>query len=137
MLRIGKFMVARGGSNQAALGVNLVANGTELAAAVLASLKVVSQFDNVTGKLLFVPSYAKKNVTPYPDAHSSFESSYTNFRFYSETLMADLIPPEIEATWLDWHNNKGGRIGGANRFEGWMVRMVFFFVLFFSSRKKR
>jgi hypothetical protein len=37
--------------------------------------------------------------------------------------MADLIPPEIEANWLDWHNNMGGRIGGANRFMGWLDDM--------------
>jgi len=43
-------------------------------------------------------------------------SEYSNFRFYPETLLADVLPRDIENMLLTWHNNRGGRLGGASRF---------------------
>ena len=126
MHRFGKFLASRshllGGDVPSTLASDLLGNASQLANAVQASLQLV-QVRNGSDHLVFVPSYAQVNVTPYTSMHSTREASYSNFRFYSETMMADIIPPEIEANWLDWHNNRGGRVGGANRFEGWLDDM--------------
>lgn len=53
----------------------------------------------------------------------SREASYANFRFYSETLLADVLPREVENVFLHFHNDMGGRVGGASRFEGWLDDM--------------
>ena len=38
-------------------------------------------------------------------------------------LLADMVPREIENGVLYYHNSKGGRVGGASRFEGWLDDM--------------
>jgi hypothetical protein len=118
MKRIGAFLM---GTNES-LAADLLGNASQLAASLQTSLKVCSVFDS-NDTLIFVPPYAHKNATPYASMTASHESSYTNFRFWSETMMADIIPSEIESSWLNWHNNHGGRFGGANRFEGWLDDM--------------
>ena len=51
------------------------------------------------------------NATAYGDMTESFEASYANFRFYSEVLLADVMPREIEGLFLAYHNARGGRLG--------------------------
>lgn len=78
---------------------------------------------NTSGAAVFLPPYAAVNATPYPYMTNSRESSYSNFRFYSETLLADVLPREVENVFLQLHNNFGGRVGGASRFESWLDDM--------------
>lgn len=75
------------------------------------------KINDATGKLTFLPPYAQKNTTPYKSMTDTREASYSNFRFWSETLLADVLPRDAEAAWLDYHNNKGGRVGGASRWS--------------------
>ena len=41
--------------------------------------------------------------------HKKKEAAYSNFRFWSETLLAEFMPHDVEDAWLDYHNRKGGR----------------------------
>lgn len=50
------------------------------------------------------------NADPYGVA------SYSNFRFWPEMVMSDTLPREVEGAYLSWHNEMGGRLGGASRF---------------------
>jgi hypothetical protein len=54
--------------------------------------------------------------TPYTNMTNGTHESYANFRFYSEVLLSDMLPRSLEASFLELHNNKGGRLAGANRF---------------------
>ena len=47
----------------------------------------------------------------------SRDASYTNFRFWSESLLADVLPRDVEETMLTFHNERGGRVGGASRWQ--------------------
>merc|ERR1711998_532572 len=50
-------------------------------------------------------------------------SEYSNFRFFSETVLADVLSRDLEDTLLTWHNSRGGRLGGASRFSNWLDDM--------------
>ena len=67
--------------------------------------------------MAFLPPYAKMNTTPYTSMTTNREASYSNFRFYSEPLLAEVLPAEIEALFLRYHNELGGRTGGASRWQ--------------------
>ena len=49
--------------------------------------------------------------------HASGEASYANFRFFSEPLLAATMPHAVERAWLSLHNENGGRVGGASRWQ--------------------
>ena len=100
----------------AALGKQLLADAAGYRADVRASVAACAVRD-AGGALSFLPPYVELNATPYPSMHASREASYSNFRFYSEALLADVLPREVEGLLLDYHNTKGGRLGGASRWQ--------------------
>lgn len=57
----------------------------------------------------FVPPFAEVNSTPYSAMYASEESSYANFRFYSEPMLAgnSIVPPDVQKGWLALHNKVG------------------------------
>jgi hypothetical protein len=55
-------------------------------------------------------------MTPFKSMTAGHTEEYSNFRFYSEMLLADVLPRELEDVLLTWHNERGGRLGGASRF---------------------
>jgi len=73
--------------------------------------------------LSFLGPYAANDSVPYKTMGESRESSYANFRFWSETAMAEQMPRAVEATWLNYHNAVGGRVGGSSKFEAWLDDM--------------
>merc|ERR1712137_18725 len=75
------------------------------------------------GRAHFLPPYAELGLTPFSRMTGGRLAEYSNFRFYSETLLSDVLPKDIESMFLMWHNNMGGRIGGASRFSGWLDDM--------------
>ena len=72
---------------------------------------------------LFLPPAAAIGAKAYATMTESRAASYANFRFWSETLLADVLPRDIENSFLSYHNQLGGRAGGASRFEGWLDDM--------------
>ena len=87
------------------------------AAPARASLATCTVRDPSSGAPTFVPPYAHVNATAYDHMTESFEASYANFRFYSEVLLADVMPREVESLFLEFHNARGGRLGGASRWQ--------------------
>merc|ERR1712048_1409207 len=75
------------------------------------------------GRAHFLPPYAEFGMTPFSHMTKGRLAEYSNFRFYSETPLSDVLPKDIESMLLMWHNNMGGRIGGASRFSGWLDDM--------------
>jgi hypothetical protein len=69
------------------------------------------------GSPAFLPPYATKSMKPFTSMTADDTASYSNFRFWPEVLQADVLPRQVEDALLTWHNSKGGRLGGANRFD--------------------
>lgn len=53
----------------------------------------------------------------YGSMTESREASYSNFRFFSEPLLASVLPADVESGWLNFHNQVGGRLGGTSRWS--------------------
>ena len=75
----------------------------ELAASVKCSL--ISRNDSA----YFMPVFAGTGAKPFSHMTESRDSSYANFRFWSEQLRADVLPRDVEKTYVEWHNHRGGR----------------------------
>lgn len=67
----------------------------------------------------YLPVYATLNATKPANMHDGRDPSYANFRFYSEPMLtgSSVVPIPIQLGWLQLHNARGGRIGGASRWE--------------------
>jgi len=65
----------------------------------------------------FLPPYANLTYKPFHNMTESREASYSNFRFYPETLLAGFLSTNTLNALLDLHNVKGGRVGGASRWQ--------------------
>lgn len=75
--------------------------------------------DDVALSRSFLPVFAALNQTPPDNMHDGAGPSYANFRFYSEPLLTGgaILPTAVQQFWLQLHNERGGRLGGASRFE--------------------
>lgn len=120
--RLGAFLSEGPAPRNASFAATLLTAGRTLNTAVLKSVAACSVL-GADGEVVFLPPYAAVNATPFKSMFESRESSYSNFRFFSEPMMASVMPPAVEAAWLHMHNDLGGRVGGANRFEGWLDDM--------------
>lgn len=98
------------------LGKALLADAKLYRADIDASVAAVRVKDS-QGKLIFFPPYSQTNFTPFKTMTDSRTSSYSNFRFYPEVLLADVLPRDVESILLFWHNSKGGRLGGTSRWS--------------------
>ena len=64
------------------------------------------------GTVLFLPSVARAGQVPYKAMWEGVNSSYANFRYWSETILAVGLAPEYEAALLDFRAERMGAIGG-------------------------
>lgn len=113
-------------SRNATLGNLLLTDAVQFRSDIAASLKLCTVFND--GSPYFLPPIAETNFTPYERmTYGSWKSNrypeYSNFRFYPEMLLADVMPRDLETVLLQWHNHRGGRIGGASRWGNWLDDM--------------
>jgi len=125
MEELGSFLLQNPGRN-ATFGNELLADAVDFRKAIMTSLRLCTVFQN--GTAFFLPPIAETNYTPFERmTYGSWKSNrypeYSNFRFYPETLLADVLPRELEEVLLHWHNHRGGRIGGASRWGNWLDDM--------------
>lgn len=100
------------------LAAALLADAGRFRADLMRSFSLASVTNASTSKFPFVPAFAVVNASPPTNMHADRASSYANFRFYSEPMLTgtDVVPPDVQQGWLELHNEKGGRLGGASRF---------------------
>eukprot|EP00039_Didymoeca_costata_P008920 m.118671 g.118671 ORF g.118671 m.118671 type:complete len:968 (-) comp14284_c0_seq3:101-3004(-) len=98
------------------LANNLLEDATKFTQDIAASINV-SVVRNAQGEAIFLPPYAHVNATPYQSMVGSHEASYANFRFYPEALLSEVFDDEIQVLLLKYHNELGGRVGGASRWS--------------------
>ena len=101
----------------ATLGQLLLSDSVDYRQALSASVATCKVTNSTTGAVEFLSPYATVDATPYQTMTESREASYSNFRFWPETLLAEQLPQDVENNWLDYHNIRGGRIGGASRWQ--------------------
>ena len=77
--------------------------------------RLVNALERCTQQDGFIPPYANLTYTPFVNMTESYEASYSNFRFYPETLLSGFLEENTLNNLLDLHNDKGGRVGGASR----------------------
>ena len=126
LVMLGNFLAAPAVGGAPALNATLgsaLLGAAKTFAPQLAASVACSVVADATGAPYFLPPRANATFTPYPSLSGSRDSSYANFRFWAETLVADVLPRPIENVLLEWHNGHGGRVGGANRFMGWLDDM--------------
>jgi hypothetical protein len=58
--------------------------------------------------LKFLPPFAEVGFVPYTNMTENRDAYYANFRFFSEVLLADMVPRDIETGTLYYHNSKVG-----------------------------
>ena len=102
----------------ATLGAALLADAAKYRSDLLRSIATCS-VRNATEGSVFLPVYAELNASVPESMHADAASSYANFRFYSEPMLtgSSVVPAAIQQFWLTLHNSRGGRLGGASRWE--------------------
>jgi len=125
MEEFGEFLTTAPSQN-ATLGKELLSDAAGFREDIMNSIKLCTVFLN--GSAYFLPPIAETNFTPFERmTYGSWKSNrypeYSNFRFYPESLLADVMPRELEQVLLYWHNHRGGRIGGASRWGNWLDDM--------------
>jgi hypothetical protein len=83
-----------------------------------AQMAVLDKFGNP----IFLPSVARSgprliSEKPYEAMWQSVNSSYANFRYWSETLLATGLSPAYEHAMLRFRVERGGSLGGMSTYE--------------------
>ena len=94
---------------QSTLGQLLLADAIDYRGALTKSVSECTIANGTTGFRCSCP-HMHVNATPYVDMTTNREASYANFRFWSETLMAEQMPSAVEAMWLRWHNEEAAAL---------------------------
>ena len=69
-----------------------------------------------TTRLPFLPPFAGYSAEPFRTMTQDTLASYTNYRYWLETLSARCLPPEHEQMILDYRMDYGGELLGMTRF---------------------
>merc|ERR1711957_828302 len=90
-------------SQNATLGKELLSDAAGFREDIMNSIKLCTVFLN--GSAYFLPPIAETNFTPFERmTYGSWKSNrypeYSNFRFYPESLLADVMPRELEQVLL-------------------------------------
>ena len=99
-------------SNYKAFGLLLLDEASRFRRDLEASLRMTTTFDGASGQPLFVPPFAKVGIKPYTSMIADTWSSYSNFRFYSELLGADILSAEFSNAVQDFRENTMGTVSG-------------------------
>ena len=75
-----------------------------------------------SGNPIFLPSVARAgprlaSEQPYTAMWQGVNSSYANFRYWSETILATALPSQYERAMLSFRAERGGTLGGMSTYE--------------------
>jgi hypothetical protein len=115
---LGTYLVAHSNTSLVELGKRLLDDAKLFAVALNESISCSTVIDSTSGQSV-LPPYAGKGFVPPTTMTTTRDASYLNFRFWSEVLLADVVPRELESSMLYFHRERGGRFAGTSRFEQW------------------
>lgn len=105
-----------------AFGSVLLAEASRFQADLNASL-ALSVVKNASGAPYFIPPYAGENWTPFTSMIESVVSEYSNFRYYSELLGADILPADMAVALIEFRETHQGTVGGITRWSDHLDNM--------------
>merc|ERR1712025_941528 len=103
METLGEYLSAGSKPLNSTLGKALLSDATAYRADIDSSVAAVSITDS-HGKVIFFPPYSTVGFKPFTPMTESRTASYSNFRFYPEVLLADVLPRDVESVLLMFHN---------------------------------
>ena len=105
-------------SSYVSLGATLTSEGTAFVSDIMASLKLSSSFNSSSPDVpYFISPFAKLDQAPYASMIQDTFSMYANFRFFSEFLGADILPPAWSNALQDFRENTQGTVSGITRWS--------------------
>jgi hypothetical protein len=99
----------------AGFGATLTAEAAAFQADVLASIAATAT--TLPGGLVFIPPVARVGVAPFGSMVESVLSEYSNFRYYSELLGADVLPPDLAGGLQAFREATTGTVSGITRWS--------------------
>lgn len=125
------------GAGFAALGATMLAEAARFQADLEASLGMTVTFDKASGLPLFIPPIASAPYAPFKSMIESTVAMYSNFRFYSELLGADVLPPAMARALQDFREGTQGTVSGITRWSDHLDDMPSSYYLAQSLRDDR
>jgi hypothetical protein len=98
----------------APLGAVLTAEAARFTADFEASLALTVTFDNATGAPLFIPPVARAGFAPFRSMIESTIAEYSNFRYYSELLGADVLSAQMRDALQNFRESTFGTVSGVS-----------------------
>ena len=105
-----------GGAAYAALAAALAAEAPRFAADLARSVALSAV--TLPDGLVFHPPVAASGATPFKSMTESILSSYTNFRYYAESVSAGVLSEQAVGEIMGFRAARGGSLSGMTRFEG-------------------
>lgn len=96
-------------------GATLTAEAAAFQADVLASIAATAT--HLPGGQVFIPPVAHMGVAPFNSMVESVIAEYSNFRYYSELLGADVLPDDLAAGLQAFRENTTGTVSGITRWS--------------------
>ncbi len=90
-----------------------------------------------TATQLFVPPIARLGAVPFKTMTQDELSSYSNFRYYSELLGADVLSPSLSVALQDFREGASGTVSGITRWSSHLDDMPSSYYLAASLRDDR
>jgi len=125
------------GGNYSGFGATLAAEAARFRADLAASLALSVTFDKVSGLPLFVPPVAQVGYAPFKSMIESTISMYSNFRYFSELLGADVLSPQLSNALQDFRESSTGTVSGITRWSDHLDDMPSSYYLAASLRDDR
>lgn len=104
------------------LGPALSTEAGAFYADIKASIQQTATYTN-TSQPYFIPHIAAKGIAPYKSMIESTLSEYSNFRFWSELLGADILPPECAVAVMNFREATTGTVSGITRWSDHLDNM--------------
>jgi hypothetical protein len=120
-----------------AFGSTLLDEAVRFRADFEASLKLTVTFDAGSGRPVFIPPLAHVGIKPYASMIQDTYSEYSNFRFFSELLGADILSAEMSGALQDFRESTTGTVSGITRWSDHLDDMPSSYYLATSLRDDR
>ena len=142
MLEAGKFLRDVCGTvsvcrQYSSFGSVLLAEAARFQADFNASLGLAVTRDPKTGAVVFIPPLAQLGFAPFKSMIESTIAEYSNFRFYSELLGADILSDALSNALQDFRESTTGTVSGITRWSDHLDDMPSSYYLATSLRNDR
>jgi hypothetical protein len=120
MYELGRLLVDR--ELNTTLGQSMLAEAAEFKADIIRAADASAVKDKL-GKVFFLPPVVGANQTAFQSMTANGMASYSNFRYFSETLSAGCLGAKYDTALMEFRETHGGTLMGMTRFRGWLDDM--------------